>query len=722
MTSFRRPVLAAVFALGLTAPALAAAPIPPAPVAPVEPVTDTYFGTQVTDPYRWMEDRTAPRFLDWAKGENDHARAVLAAIPGREELQRRIAAHTAAGVSITSVSYAGGRVFYEKREPGQDTYKLFVRDGVSGAERLLIDPDKGATPGHHINIDYYQPSHDGRRMVYAVSPGGSEQSVIHVLNIDDGSESPETIDRTEGGNPSWLPGGKAFFYNRYVKLGPGAKETDKYLNSQAYLHVVGTDPETDAPLIGPGLKGIPDAPVDSAAVVTAAGSPWAVAVVTHGDLPAVTLYIAPADQVTSAAAPWRKVADIDDAVTDLALSGSRLFLLSHKGAPRFKIVEIDAAHPDIAHAKLIVAPSQRVVQGLTVGSDALYVRDLDGGISRLRRFDLRTGKLADVALPANGAISQPVADPLKPGALFGLQSWLLPPRWYRFEGGAIVASDLAAPWNEDTSAFVSEEVMATAPDGTRIPLSIIHKKGLALDGKNPTWLVGYGAYGISLEPSFVGKFLPLLEDGGVVAVAHVRGGGEFGEDWHQGGRLLNKPNTYKDFIACAEYLVKAGYASPQTLAIQGGSAGGITVGMALTTRPDLFRVVFSDVGDSNALRAEYETDGAANAVEYGSVADHDGFTALASVDALSHVKDGTPYPAVLLTTGINDPRVAPWQPGKFAARLQAATSSGRPVILRVDYDAGHGIGSTKSQRDAVLADQMAFLYWQIGKAEYQPKP
>ena len=716
-----RSTLILAAAVAALAAAASAAPPPKPPVAAVEPVTDTYFGVSVTDPYRWMEDRTAPRFLDWAKGENDYARATLAQIPGRDALAKRIAAATAVGASITDVRYSGGRVFYEKREPGQDTYKLYVRDGLSGAERLLVDPDKAATAGHHFSVDYYQPSLDGRRIAYGTSPGGSEASVIHILDVDSGQESSETIDRTEDGAPSWRADGRSFFYNRFQKLAPGAKETDKYLNSAAYLHIVGTDPETDVQLIGPSVKNISDAPVDSPLIVTAAGSPWAIAVVQHGDLPALSLYVAPADKATGPDAPWRKVADVDDQVSNFALSGSRLFLMSYRGASRFKVIETDAGAPDLAHAKLIVAPSQRVLRSLAVAADGLYVEELDGGLSRLARYDFASGSLADAPLPADGSIGAPVTDPAKPGALFSLQSWLLPSQWFLTNGIATATpANLVAPWKVDTSAYVAEEVMARAPDGTRIPLSIIHQKGLKLDGTNPTWLTGYGAYGISLLPNYAGTYLPLLEDGGVLAVAHVRGGGEFGEEWHPGGRLLNKPNTYKDFIACATYLVQHGYTRSSDLLIQGGSAGGITVGMALTARPDLFRVVISNVGDSNALRAEYETDGDANAVEYGSVKDKDGFTALASVDALSHVKDGVAYPAVLLTTGINDPRVAPWQPGKMTARLQAATSSGRPVILRVDYDAGHGIGSTKSQRDELVADELAFFYWQIGKTGYQP--
>ncbi len=721
MILVRRSLLASAAALAIAAmgvSAQAAQPVPPAPVAHVAPVTDTYFGVSVSDPYRWMEDRTGAEFLAWAKAENDHARAIIANIPGREALLKRISAATSGGTSVTGVRMAGDRVFYEKRTPDQNTYKLYVRD--PRGERLLIDPDKSATDGHHFSIDYYQPSHDGKQLIYAVSPGGSEQSVIHVLDVDTGKEAAETIDRTEGGAPSWRPDGKAFFYNRFQKLGAGAKETDKYLNSRAYLHIIGTDPETDVALIGPDVKGIPDAPLDSPVIATAPGSKWAMAVVQHGDLPALSLYIAPADKVTSGAAPWRRVADVEDKVSDFVLAGDRLFMISFKDAPRFKLIEVDARDPNLAKAKTVVAPGARVVQGVAAASDAIYVTELDGGISRVQRFDLKSGKLADLALPANGSVSGLTADPAAPGVRFSLQSWLLPSQWYQYSAGQVADAGLAPPWKTDTSAFVAEEVIATAPDGVKIPLSIIHRKDIKLDGSHPTWLIGYGAYGISLLPNYASTYLPLLEDGGVLAVAHVRGGGEFGEEWHQAGRLLTKPNTYKDLIASAEYLVANKYTDPSHLLIQGGSAGGITVGMALTTRPDLFRVVISNVGDSNALRAEYETDGDANAVEYGTVKDNDGFTALASVDALSHVKDGVAYPAVMLTTGINDPRVAPWQPGKMTARLQAATSSGRPVILRVDYDAGHGIGSTKSQRDELVADEIAFMYWQMGVPGYQP--
>ena len=671
-----------------------------------------------------MESRS-PRFVEWVKGQDAHARAVLAQLPGRDALFKRIQAHTGGGTVVTDVQMAGGRVFYEKRDPTDNSFKLYTRETPTAPERLLVDPDRLAREGGpHFAIDYYSPSLDGRRIAYGVSPGGSEDSVIHVLEVATGKEASETIDRTEYGSPSWTPDGRGFFYNRFARMARGAPETDKFLNSRAYLHIVGKAPETDAPLIGTGLKGsIPVSKVDVPLISTTAGSPWAIAVISHGADPASTYYVAHADSVKNASTPWRKLADVSDAVTRFALQGSRLFLLTHKDAPRYQVLELDAAKPDLAHARVAAAPSERVIDGIAAASDGLYLADLDGGIGRLRRVDYATGAVGEITLPMSGSLQGPISDPTRPGVLFGMQGWISPPLWYRADpSGSTTRLDIAPPWSEDTSNLKAEEVKAKAIDGTAIPLSIVHRKDLNPGPTSPVWLRGYGAYGISLNPSFAARFLAYLEDGGVLAIAHVRGGGEYGEDWHQAGRLLTKPNTYKDFIACAEYLHRSNYGSPATTAIEGGSAGGITVGMALTERPDLFRVVLSEVGDSNALRVEHATDGLANSLEYGTTTNPDGFKALYAVDATQHVRDQTPYPSVLLTTGMNDPRVAPWQPGKMAARLQAAPSSGRPVLLRVDFDAGHGVGSTRAQRDWETTDQLAFFYWQIGKAEYQPAP
>ncbi len=689
------------------------------PVAPRKPVVDDYFGTKVTDDYRWMEDRHAPAFELWCREESRYARSALDRIPGRDALQRRIAAHTGGGTTAFQVHQAGGRVFYLKLEPGQDTFKLYARDGADGAETLLVDPDRGASPGHHFAIDYFAPSPDGSRIAYGISPGGSEKSVIHILDVATRRESPEVIDRADYGSPSWRDN-RSFYYNRFARVGPDAKDTDQYLNSRACLHVVGTDPDSDRALIGTGVAGsLPVTPVDYPFIQCTAGSPWVIATISHGADPAVTAYVARAD-AAGGLSPWAKLADVDDAVTAIVPHGDRLYLLTHKDAPRYKVIAVDASAPDLAHAVTVVAPSARVIQEIGASSGALYVRDLDGGLGRLRRHDFASDRLEEVALPLQGALYGPYLDPMSPVVLAGMTGWLAPPAYYRLDGPAAARTAIVPPWKEDVSAYTVDEVTAPSWDGTPIPLSIVHRKDIRLDGRNAVWLDGYGAYGIPITPSFVARYLTLLEDGGVYAVAHVRGGGEFGEEWHLAGKQETKPNTYKDLIACAEYLVQQGYGSPATLAIEGRSAGGITVGMATTARPDLFRVVFNGVGDNNALRCEHGTDGPANSLEYGSTSTEAGFRALYAVDATQHVVPGTAYPAVLLTSGFNDPRVAPWQPGKMAAHLQAATTSGRPVLFLLDFDAGHGMGSSKSQRDRELADQLAFLYWQIGRPGYTP--
>jgi prolyl oligopeptidase len=307
--------------------------------------------------------------------------------------------------------------------------------------------------------------------------------------------------------------------------------------------------------------------------------------------------------------------------------------------------------------------------------------------------------------------------------LFSVEGWVHSGAWVAYDPKEkkIVDTGLLAPSPVDAKGYVGEEIKVKSADGTEVPLSIVRQKNAKPDGKRPTLIWGYGAYGISETPVFAPRWFPLLENGGIWAICHVRGGGEYGEDWHLAGKKSTKPNSWGDLIACAQYLIDKGWATPATLAIDGGSAGGILVGGAMNARPDLFRVVIDEVGVSNALRGEFSENGPPNIPEFGSVTTEDGFKGLLAMDAMHNVKPGTPYPAVLLTTGINDPRVPSYESGKMAATLQAATTSGRPILLRVDYDAGHGIGSTRIQRNKELADKFAFMFWQMGLKAYQPK-
>jgi prolyl oligopeptidase len=338
----------------------------------------------------------------------------------------------------------------------------------------------------------------------------------------------------------------------------------------------------------------------------------------------------------------------------------------------------------------------------------------------LRRLSYGSGKVEAVRLPFEGAIQSLFVNPTDEGAWLELTSWIKSPLWYALKADSkIEDTGLVPPSPVDFSDIVSEEIKAKSADGTMVPLSIIHKRGIAMDGSNPTWLEGYGAYGITIDPGFRATWLAFLEKGGIYAISHVRGGGEYGEDWHTGGQKLTKQHTIDDFIAAAQYLIENKYTSSAKLLGEGTSAGGITIGGAITQRPDLFAAAFVRVGDSDSMRSELMASGPANIPEFGTVKDPDGFKGLFAMDAYQHVKPNA-YPAVLLTTGANDPRVAPWQAAKMTARLQASTTSGKPVLLRVDYDAGHGMGSTKTQRDVELADELAFLLWQTGVAGFQP--
>jgi prolyl oligopeptidase len=720
----RRLTLAAI-ALATLIPALVVAQtkLPP---TPVRNVTEEYFGTKVADPYRWLEKTSDPEVVSWMKAQNDYTRAALAKIPAHDQLLERIKSLDNAGAVVSALQVWGGHYFYLKTDPGSDNRKLYVRDTLGAPERLLVDPEKLTTAdGKHFSIDYFQPSLDGKYVAYGISPGGSEDSVLHILETATGKALTDVIDRAQFGQPIWLPDGKSFFMTRTQKLGANDPPTAKYQKLRTYRHTLGSDPEKDPQVFGydfiPSVKVTED---DFPVLIYSPGAPQAlVGLVIHGVKNEKDFYVAPFTATPTKQTQWKKVADDSDEINNFDLHGDDLFLLSHKDASRFKILKTSLSHPDLAKAAVVVPAGEPVIVNIVAAADGLYIQDLDGGLGKLRRLPYAGGQAEPVHLPFEGAIQALVTNPTVPGAWLEMAGWTRSPLWYSFDAktGKTADTHIVPPSPVDFSDIVSEEVKAKSADGTLVPLSIVHKRGIPMDGSNPTWLEGYGAYGITIDPSFRPTGLAFLERGGIFAVAHVRGGGEYGEDWHNGGRLLTKQHTIDDFLACAEYLIENKYTSPAKLAGEGTSAGGITIGGAITQRPDLFAAALDRVGDSDSLRSELMPSGPANIPEFGTVKEADGFKALFAMDAYQHVKDDTKYPAVLLTTGVNDPRVAPWQAAKMTARLQAATTSGKPILLRVDYDAGHGLGSTKSQRDAELADEVAFLFWQFGVPEFQPR-
>jgi prolyl oligopeptidase len=697
------------------------------PVAPIRPVTDVYYGVKVVDPYRYMENLKDPKVDAWFREQNAYTRAVLAKIPGRAALLARIKElDESAPARVSDVRrLPGGRYFYQKRLATENVLKLYVRDGLSGPEKLILDPAKYPAPkGSHNAISYYAPSWDGKWVAVGVSAGGSENAVIHILNVNTGEESKETIDRARFGAISWRPDNQSFFYNRLQKLAPGQPRTEEEEKSVDFLHVVGTNPEDDVPVLGFGVnKEIKIVATDLPFAATAPGSSYVFAILAHGVLNEFTMYDAPLDSVGKPGASWQKVCDIPDDVTGFDVHGDDLYLLTHKDAPRFRVVRTSAAHPDVEHAETVVPQTGNVIKNLSAAEDALYVQETDGTLGLLKKLSYSTGKLEAVQLPFEGTVDVTASDQRLPGILLDMTSWARAPRIYSYDPKTQEIEDTKlqplGPHDNPTD-ITSEEVKVKSWDGVMVPLSIVYKKGLKMNGSNPTLLRGYGAYGITLDPFFDPKLLAWLEKDGVYAIAHPRGGGVYGEDWHKWGMKLTKPNTWRDFIACAEYLIEHKFTSPAKLAGQGTSAGGITIGRAITERPDLFAAALDRVGDTNALRAEFSPNGPPNIPEFGSVKTQWGFEDLYAMDAYEHVRNGVKYPAVMVTTGFNDPRVASWEPGKMAARLQAATASGKPILLRVDYEAGHGFGSTKTQVEVEMADEWSFLLWQFGEPGFQP--
>ena len=702
---------------------------PPKPQpAKVENVVTDYFGTKVSDPYRWMEAGTTdPQFMEFLKAQNAHARAVLDSLNGRAAMLARIEQLDNAVPTVRSWQRGGASLFYLETPPGAKTASLLVRD-PGGKSRKLLDPVSLEEGGQHAAIDYFVPSWDGRYVIAGVSLGGSENSTIHVIETATGRMLADAITRTQYAGPSWRLDSRSFFYARLQKLPPGAPPAAVYENERVYLHVVGTDAEKDAEVFGPGVSSSPNIPKAGFVGATfTPGSNYILGYYSAGTTDPPSLYIAPTD-TQGASMPWRKVVSAEDRVAAVAdnpatLHDSTLYLLVERDAPNRKLISIDLDRPDVAHATVIVPASDAVLVGVYAAKDGLYLESKRGVNFELQRSPYGSQlKWEKIPLPYNGTVSTVDANVLLPGVIFRLESWTSSDQAFAYDPSSNQVSNTALiqKYPADFSGFEAREVEATSADGTKVPLSILCKKDLTLDGSHPALYEGYGAYGISYDPYFDPRTLAWIERGGVFAIVHSRGGGEFGESWHNAGRKETKQHTIDDMVSAAQYLIQQRYTSPGHLAVRGTSAGGIAVGGAIVQHPELFVAAIDNVGMTDLLRFQNTQGGAANIPEFGDVTDAQGFKYLYSVSPYHHVVDGTPYPAVLAITGANDPRVPSWVVAKMAARLQTASTSGRPILLRVDFDEGHGLGSSRPQRERLLADQFSFVLWQSGDPEFQP--
>jgi prolyl oligopeptidase len=687
------------------------------PVARVEVVRETRFGITTQDPYRWMEDEDAE--LDqWLTGQAEHASSVLARLPGRPELLARIRELTAGAARDPAFRLVAGRLFFLRHAPEAIAEVLAVRDGQG--ERVLLDP--AALPGQeHSSLDWYVPSPDGRYVACGISRGGSENSTLRVVDADGGGLLEDALTGTFHGAVSWLPGSDGLVCHRYLDPAAGTPAHERRYDSQAWLHRLGAGAADDTVILARDVsRRVPMGPVDRPFVFTPSGSDWMIAVISHSALAGsigehlsdCSLYAAPrAGLADPRACPWQQAAGPGDGVTSFAVHGADLYLTTYREAPRSSVVKVSLADPDIAAGTVVVPGGERAVVSVRVAGDQLLVHEREAGLSRMRRVPLTGGAPREVPLPVDGVLEAWTGHPDRPEVLVTLSSWTRSARVYRYDAatGAFTDTGWLPPSPADFSGVETADLRVPARDGTGIPLRVVHRKGLVLDGGNPAILTGYGSYGFVWRRLFEPEMLAWYERGGVYAKAGLRGGGEFGREWHEAGRGPRKENTITDFIDCAEYLIDRGYTRPGRLAGDGTSAGGIPVGGALVRRPDLWGAMVMRVSAPNSTRSEFTENGPVNVPEHGSVSTAAGQADLLITDSYLRVRDGIRYPAVLLTAGRNDSRVAIWEPAKMAARLQAATASRRPVLLRVDMHAGHGHGATGIQRDQLTADILAFL-------------
>ena len=705
-------------------------PLKPPPLAKTDDTQTDYFAMKVPDPYRWMEAGVKnPQFMDYLKVQSDYTRQILDLLGGRAKLLARIQELDNAVPRVFGWQRAGSSIFYLETDPGATTPSLMVRD-ATGTARKLLDPAQFEKNGKHAAIDFYTPSWDAKYVVAGVALAGSEDSVMHVVEVSSGKLLPDEISRTQYAGPGWRADSKSFHYSRLQKLPPDAPPSAIYENQRVYLHILGTDPEKDAVVFGPGVSASLDVPkAGFVGAGTLPDSEFAVAFYSAGTTDPPAIYVVPATAAINAETPWRKIVSAADHVAtgadnSVTQHGSTLYLLLEKNAPNRKLVTMDLSHPDISQAQVVIPESDKVLTGVYAAQDGLYVSAKKGVEYELRRrpYD-GNGPWQTLKLPYNGTISGIDANVLEPGVVFAVDSWTRSVQAFSFSptAGQVTNNGLVPKDPADFSAVEAREVMARSTDGAMVPVSIICQKNLKLDGSHPARFEGYGSYGISYDPHFDPKFLAWVERGGVYAIAHVRGGGEFGESWHTAGQKETKQHTIDDMVATAQYLIENRYTSAERLSVRGTSAGGIAVGGAIVQHPELFAVAIDNVGDTDLLRFQDTQGGAANIPEFGDVKDPAGFKYLYAVSPYYHVKDGTKYPAVLGITGTNDPRVPSWAVAKMIARLQAASTSGHPILLRVDTDAGHGIGSTRPQRERQLADELSFTLWQMGDPEFQPK-
>ena len=693
------------------------------PPTKMEDSTDTYFGVTYHDPYRWLEHIQTPVVETWFKQQATYTDSILNTLNGRDALIKEWKAlDKLQPAVIGGLRYENGRLFYRKRMPGENVASIYYRQGLAGKEQLLFDPLK-YIPGKTLSVQSFSPSFDGKKLAIAYAEQGAEVSVIKIMDVDSKRFLKDSLYPADFS--SWNFDNNSFLYT-WIKSAD-SKDPESRLNSKTKLHKLGSDVKNDKDFFSNTTY--PELKIDPSVYPYASLNEDSKNYIFSGESSVqneMKMYYAPISEFNSSKIKWKKlIMPSDKIVRSLVIKNDDAYAITYNNAKNYKVISTSLKNPDWNNATTIAAEQKnKTIELLSYSKDYLFITYSDGINTTISKYNFNTKITTQIKLPYSGTAFIFGFDTKLNNCLAEMTSWnkAFTEFNYNAETDEFTPSSFNKPevYPAAYQNLQVEEVQVKGHDGVMIPLSIIHKKGIKLDGSNVCLMDSYGAYGVSMVPYFDILNNSLAVRNVVIAIPHVRGGSEKGEAWYKAGYKTTKHNTWQDFISCAEYLIEKGYTSPEKLAGTGTSAGGVLISRAITTRPDLFAAAICNVGCANAMRLEFSANGPVNIPEFGTVTDSVECAALYEMDGMQHVVKGTKYPALICVGGWNDPRVVAWQPGKFAAAVQNASTSDKPVLLKINYDNGH-FTEDKNVTYANFANQFAFVLWQCGHPDFQPK-
>ena len=673
----------------------------PWPDTRTDDITDTIHGKQVRDPYRWLEDEKSDEVQKWMTAQDEFARAELAKYPAREQIAGRLK-ELFYYDAISAPVHKKGRFFYTRKHADKEKTVVYWKQGEKGAEKVLFDPNTWSTDGT-MGLGGWWPSHDGRYVAYSVKENNSDETTTKIFDVVANKDLPDQITGTKYSGASWTPDGKGFYYTWVPPVGGEVTVAERPGFAQVKFHKLGTDVAKDT---------LVHDKTGSAKTFIGGGvsrdGHWLMVSIQHGWNSSDVFF----KDARKPQSEWTTLVKGVDATFDVEIWRDKFYVTTNDGAPRYRVYKVDPKQPARDKWKEIIPQGESTLQSVSVVGEHLVATYLRNAASEVEVRDLEGKLVRKVELPPLGTTGGITGNPDEDTGYFAYTSFTEPQVIYKTS----VKSGKVDEWARvklpiDTSQLVAEQVFYPSKDGTKISMFILSKKGTVKNGKNPTILYGYGGFNVNLTPGFASSRAVWLERGGVYAIPNLRGGGEYGEDWHRAGMLLNKQNVFDDFIGAAEYLVKEGWTSSNHLAISGGSNGGLLTGAAVTQRPDLYKAVIISVPLLDMIRYHMSGSGATWVPEYGSAEDADQFKAIYAYSPYRVAVDAGPrkYPAVLFASADHDDRVDPLHARKLAAVLQANQTGTAPILLRIERNAGHGGADMVKQQVEAMADQLGFL-------------